>query len=80
MELLKLLPHTLLQGDTTLLTDVSAQNVFLCFVVAFFFLFYNGNRAPAPPSFIMQNATAIMNVFFCAKKMLLRCDVFHKRP
>lgn len=30
--------------------------------------------------FIMQNATAIMNVFFCAKKMLLRCNVFHERP
>lgn len=52
-----------------------------CFFFLFcFFFFYNGKRATAPPSFIMQNATAIMNVFFCAKKMLLRCNVFHKRP
>ncbi len=76
------LPHTLLGGrrhspDWCRCTE--------CFFFVFLFCFYfyflmEKKRATAPPSFIMQNATAIMNVFFCAKKMLLRCNVFHKRP
>lgn len=53
-----------------------------CFwiLISAFFNFITEKELQLRPSFIMQNATAIMNVFFCAKKMLLRCNVFDTRP
>lgn len=75
--LLQLLASHPAGGDATLLTDVGAQNFFF---FGCFFYFLMEKELQLRPTFIMQNATAIMNVFFCAKKMLLRCNVFDKRP
>lgn len=51
------------------MTDVSAQ-FFFSFLLFYFMM---EKELQLRPSFIMQNATAMINVFFCAKKMLLRC-------